>query len=213
MSRKSDHQGSGAAGALRRSFALLACCFLASAHGAAAETLASGRLLVAARDMQSTVFAETVILILNYDADLGAMGIIVNHPTSVPPAEVLPQLKGLSGYRGTVYFGGPVEMYTLLTLVRTERPPQNALNIFGDVHLVPPGSSLAAGAPADASRLRFYVGYAGWAPGQLEGEIARGDWHVRSATEDVVFAKDAGSIWQKLVPPPGLQAAIAAVAR
>jgi putative transcriptional regulator len=186
---------------------LTVACGLIAADLAAGAGLGKGALLVAARDMQSSVFAETVILLLDYGADTGAMGLIVNHPTSVQPAELLPELQGLKRYRGPVYLGGPVEMYALLALLRADKPQEGAMNIFGHVHLVSPETSLMAVPAADASRLRFYVGYAGWAPGQLEIEIARGDWHVRAATEDVVFAKDAGSVWGKLVPAEGYRTA------
>ncbi len=185
---------------------LVLACGVAAAGAAAGAELGRGALLVAAREMQSPVFAETVILILGYGADTGAMGVIVNHPTAVQPAEILPRLEGLSRYRGPVYLGGPVEMYSLVALLRDDRPPKEALKIFGHIHLVPPETSLPKGS-SDASHLRFYVGYAGWAPGQLEGEIARGDWHVRAATEDIVFSKDADGIWGKLVPAEGFRTA------
>lgn len=186
---------------------LVLACFLVAPGAQGAEHLAKGRLLVAAREIQGPIFAESVILLLNYQAETGAVGIIVNHPTDVQPAEVLPPSEGLARYRGAVYLGGPVEMHVLIALLRADRPPETALNVFGDVHLVPPEKALAAGSAADASRLRLYVGYAGWAPGQLENEIARGDWSIRAATEDVVFAKEPGNVWRKLVPARAYQAA------
>jgi putative transcriptional regulator len=185
---------------------MIACCCLGAAGPGAAEDLARGRLLVAAQDMQSEIFAESVILLLNYDEQGGAMGLIVNHPTSVPPSEMLSPSEALTRYSGRVYFGGPVEMDTLVALLRADKPPEPALNVVGRIYVVSPEKSLAAG--ADASRLRFYLGYAGWAPGQLEHEIARGDWHVRAATEDLVFATDPRGVWGKLAQPRALQAAL-----
>jgi len=186
---------------------LTVCCCLVATGAAAAERPAKGRFLVAARDMQSPIFAESVVLLLNYDADAGAMGVIVNHRTSVGAGEVLPPEAGAGRYPGPMYVGGPVEMHVIIALLRTERPPATSLSIFGDVHLTPPEKALAENPGADASRLRFYVGYAGWAPGQLEGEIARGDWHIRPASADLVFAKEPDDVWRTLVPPQGLQVA------
>ena len=54
----------------------------------------------------------------------------------------------------------------------------------------------------DASRLRGFAGYAGWAPGQLEQEILRGGWHVVPATEELVFSEAPESVWEMLVPLP-----------
>ena len=45
------------------------------------------------------------------------------------------------------------------------------------------------------------VSNAGWAPGQLAHELARGSWHVLPANEELVFAEDPSDIWRKLVPP------------
>jgi putative transcriptional regulator len=47
-----------------------------------------------------------------------------------------------------------------------------------------------------SSRLRVYLGYAGWGPGQLENETAQGAWHVLEADGDVVFAADPPATWQ-----------------
>ena len=181
---------------------LALACFLIASQPGAGEDLAGGKLLVAARAVQGGPFGESVILLLQYGMDTGAVGLIINRPMTVPLRDVLPQLQGLAQYRGPVYLGGPVEMDTVRALVLAETPPVPSLNIFGHVHLVPPEKATSAGHPADASSLRFYVGYAGWAPGQLENEVARGDWHIRSATTDLVFAEDPGRVWRELVPAP-----------
>ena len=54
----------------------------------------------------------------------------------------------------------------------------------------------------DADRLRVYAGYAGWAPGQLDGEIARGGWHVVPGDTAVVFAEEPADVWAELAPLP-----------
>jgi hypothetical protein len=84
-------------------------------------------------------------------------------------------------------------------LLRTDTPPDDAEPVFGAVHLASMDENLLESA-SSALNLRFFVGYAGWAPGQLERELAHGSWHVLPATEEVVFAKDPGSIWQQLLP-------------
>ena len=52
-----------------------------------------------------------------------------------------------------------------------------------------------------APEFRVYVGYAGWAPGQLDKEILFGSWHIIPATEEIVFTEDPDEIWQQLAPP------------
>jgi putative transcriptional regulator len=59
--------------------------------------------------------------------------------------------------------------------------------------------------------LRVYAGYAGWARGQLQNEIARGGWHVVPADADTVFELDAARIWPELIErASGKRASLAA---
>ncbi len=153
-------------------------------------------LLVASLDLRGPIFAESVVLLLHYD-ETGALGLVVNRPSNRAPTEVLPQLGDLA--TGTLYLGGPVEIFTVRSLVRTDIPPNGAVHIFDQVYLAPFDATLLQG-PSDASRQRFFLGYAGWAPQQLEAEIARGSWHIRPATAELVFARNPSDIWQELVP-------------
>ena len=177
----------------------LACCVIS--HGINAEDdLGKGKLLVATEVVQGRAFAESVILLLNYDAT-GAVGLVVNRPTEALPAQALPELAGIDRYEGTLYWGGPVELFTLRALLHSDAPPDNAVPIFDRVHLALLDENLLDGASSNAN-LRFFVGYAGWAPGQLEQELAFGSWHIVAATEALVFADDPGGIWRMLLPPP-----------
>ena len=182
-----------------RTVLALACCAI-SLGVIAAEDPGKGKLLVATEVVQGRAFAESVILLLNYDAT-GAAGLVVNRPTEALPAQALPRLAGLDQYEGTLYWGGPVELFTLRALLHSDAPPDNAAPIFDTVYLAPLEEHLLDGAPSDAN-LRFFAGYAGWAPGQLERELAFGSWHIVAATKALVFADDPGEIWRKLSPPP-----------
>ena len=51
----------------------------------------------------------------------------------------------------------------------------------------------------DGVRLRSYIGYAGWAPGQLENELQREDWHVIPGNPDMVFSERPDTVWEKLI--------------
>ncbi len=177
----------------------LACCTI-SLVAIAEEDLGKGKLLIATEVVQGRAFAESVILLLNYDAT-GAVGLVVNRPTEALPAQALPELAGLDRYEGTLYWGGPVELFTLRALLHSDAPPDNAVPIFDTVHLAPLEEDLLDSASSNAN-LRFFVGYAGWAPGQLERELAFGSWHIVAATEALVFADDPGGIWRRLLPPP-----------
>lgn len=184
---------------------LALACLVISATVSADEEPAAGKLLVATEEVRGPYFKETVVLLLRYD-ETGAMGLVVNRPVDAAPKEALPKLAGIKEYSGTLYWGGPVWLRTLHALMRTNTPPKDAEHIFDRVHLVPMDDTLLESASNEAN-LRFFVGYTGWAPGQLERELTFDSWHVLPATEELVFAKDPSGIWKILVPPRHYRAA------
>lgn len=166
---------------------------------------AQGKLLVATELVEGELFAKTVVLMLHYD-DTGAFGLVVNRPTEVKPEEVLGDEETIAGYSGTLYWGGPVHMDSLRALMRTDDPPEGAEKILESVYLVSFEDALEQ-APADAAGLRLFIGYAGWAPGQLDYEMARGSWRVLPASVDLVFAEEPSKLWKRLAPAPEERAA------
>jgi putative transcriptional regulator len=170
------------------------------------EAPAMGKLLVATEEVRGPAFAETVILLLHYD-EAGALGLVINRPMEAKPEEVLPDLHGIGNYQGTLYWGGPVRMSAMRALIRSDFPPDDALPVFDDVYRVPLDDSLPVNASSSDS-LRFFIGYAGWAPGHLDRELRFGSWHVIPATGDVVFTDDPTVIWMRLSPPQRFRAAV-----
>ena len=133
------------------------------------------------------------------------MGLVVNRPTDVSIDEALSETEATSAYSGNLYWGGPVQMASLRALMLTESPPENAEQVTASVYMVPVEAALT-GSSTDPDKLRIFLGYAGWAPGQLDGEMARGSWHVVPATEESVFAEDPGALWDKLAPSQNFRA-------
>ena len=166
---------------------------------------AQGKLLVATDLVQGELFANTVILMLHYD-DTGAFGLVVNRPTEVKPEEILDDEEGIAGYTGTLFWGGPVHMDSLRALLRTDEPPEGAEKIVASVYLVSFEAALEQG-PADPEALRLFIGYAGWAPGQLDYELARGSWRVLPGSDDLVFDDEPETLWKRLAPAEEQRAA------
>lgn len=162
---------------------------------------AKGRFLVASRALIDPNFAETVILLLSADAH-GSMGIVINRPTHVKLTEVLPDVKALRDRPDRVSLGGPVGGNVMLLLIRSHTPPAQSEKILEEVYATGSMEALrqALGRKGKTeSRLHAYAGYAGWGPGQLEHEIARGDWLVGSADAATIFDLPAAAIWPKLI--------------
>ena len=164
------------------------------------STLGKGKFLVASRELNDPNFAESVILLLDYNQN-GALGVIVNRPTEVPLATLLPEIKALQKRKDVAYLGGPVARHMLMLLTRSANPPQDSQSIFSDTYLVSQKKELeqllqSGGAQ---TKLRAYVGYAGWAAGQLDMEVARGGWHIVPADAALIFDKAATEVWPELI--------------
>jgi len=185
---------------------LLAVATLLPAVVHADSRPARGKLLVATEAVQGELFANTVVLLLYYD-ETGAFGLVVNRPTDVQLAEVLGDDEAIAAYRGTLFWGGPVHMDSLRALLVTDSPPAEAEKIVESVYLVSYEDALEAGA-ADASRMRLFIGYAGWAPGQLDSELAHGSWRVLPGSSELVFTEEPQTLWNRLVPGQEQRAAL-----
>jgi putative transcriptional regulator len=183
----------------RLAVAILSLGFAASLH--ADHPPARGMFLIANPEMTGSWFAEAVILLVQHD-ETGSLGLIVNRPTDVSPAEALPGVDGIDAFSGTLFIGGPVEAYGVLMLVRSEVEPADAAHVFADVYASGSQALLRESVRSrqSAERVRLYSGYAGWAPGQLDSEIRRGSWTVVPASAQHVFSTEPEKVWRKLAP-------------
>lgn len=162
--------------------------------------LSKGKFLVAKRDMRDPRFSETVILLIEHGSN-GAMGLVINRPTEVKLSTLLPEIKGLKRRDDTVYLGGPVNENQVFLLIRSRIKPKDSLHIFEDIYANASLSELQQlieGTKTD-EKFHAYAGYAGWAPGQLDLEVSRGDWHVLQADSRSVFEKKPSDIWPELI--------------
>lgn len=190
--------------AFRKPLLLVLC--VATFSAAADDEIRAGKLLVATELVGGPAFAKSVVLILRYN-ESGALGLVINRPTDIAPEEALPDERDVAAYRGKLYFGGPVELHTLRVLIRTQSPPANAIAVFDNVYAANLTAELLEAA-SDSSTFRFYLGYAGWAPGQLEREMAEGSWQVVPATGEIVFSDDPTGLWERLRRPAVLRVSL-----
>ena len=163
--------------------------------------LEKGKLLVASRDLRDPNFSETVILLVAYEPT-GAMGVIINRPSDVKLSTVLPSIKQLHGRSDLLYIGGPVARDRVLLLIRSTKEPEDSLAVFDDVYA---SSSLTVlrheleRKDVKGRHLQAFAGHAGWAPGQLDAELERGDWYVVSADVTTLFSTPPKEVWDKLI--------------
>jgi putative transcriptional regulator len=184
---------------------LVFVAWLAPLSASADQVPAKGRLLVATEVVHGELFAKTVVLVLHYDAT-GAFGLVINRPTDVKPEELLADDDAIAGYSGTLFWGGPVQMDSLRAMLLTDEPPEDAEKIIESVYLVSYEDALHE-LPMEPDRLRFFIGYAGWAPGQLDNEMVHGSWRVLPGSVEHVFAREPGTLWNRLKPAQEQRAA------
>ncbi|MEO0420795.1 MAG: YqgE/AlgH family protein [Pseudomonadota bacterium] len=159
----------------------------------------AGRFLVASEAIDDPNFAKTVVLVLHHDGD-GSIGLIINQHSDIAPAQLFPGVRGLGRYQGMLFLGGPVEL-SHVSVLAIEGAGGTA--VLDGVYLSNDPTTLEGllqvrGAVGERA-LRIFIGYAGWAPGQLEAEIAAGGWQVHPASAAQVFERDPSRLWQSLI--------------
>jgi putative transcriptional regulator len=167
---------------------------------ASPRELERGVFLIAGKQLNDPNFLRTVILLLEYDAT-GALGLIINRPSHVSLATLLPDVEGLDGNTRTVFLGGPVGRNQLFLLVRSEAQPSDSKLVVDGMYASTSLETLReiVSATADDTAFHAYAGYAGWAPAQLDREVLRGDWLIATADAPTVFDEDSESIWLDLM--------------
>jgi putative transcriptional regulator len=150
---------------------------------------ANGVLLVAKPSLVDPNFRETVVLVTQ-TADASTVGVILNRPTSTKHDKT----------GETLHFGGPVMREVMVALWRSERAPEAAaFHVLKGVYLTMHPRNIDALEMEAQTSYRLFMGFAGWAPGQLESELARDDWFVLPASAEVIFRKNTSGMWEELV--------------
>jgi putative transcriptional regulator len=153
-----------------------------------------GQLLIAAPAL-SDFFARSVVLVIEH-TDEGALGIVLNRPTEAPVTELVEPLADLAGPDDVVHVGGPVSPDSVIALGEFDNSGEAARLVVGDLGLIDPD------VPEPGLRgLRVYAGYAGWGPGQLDGELEAEAWIVEPARPDDPFTD--GDMWAQTLARKG----------
>lgn len=160
-----------------------------------------GRLLISEPFLPDPNFERTVVLLCEHNDD-GAFGFVVNKPSILKLNEIVEDIR----FEDVAYVGGPVQQDTLHFLHRNTSL-ENAVQIRDRIFWGGDFENLIA--QIDTARLksadiRFYLGYSGWGPGQLETELQEDSWIVCDyVTDELLFDTEPSLIWKKALENMG----------
>ncbi len=152
-----------------------------------------GQLLVAGPGLFDPNFRRTVVLVGEHGDD-GAIGVVLNRPSSAPVDEAVPPMAELVAAGDVVHLGGPVQPDAVLVMADFVSPRDEVSYVLETVGFLP-GEVEDSADLGPLRSVRVFAGYAGWAPGQLEGELAEGSWLVLPALVSDVFAARPERLW------------------
>ena len=160
-----------------------------------------GRLLVATPPLTDPNFDRAVVYVLEHHED-GAIGLILNRPTDEALVEPLDRWIDLQSAPSSVFTGGPVEESALIALAETSTPLVEEADYLSPIVGTIASADLTADpalVAAEVKGVRVFRGYAGWGPGQLEGEIEAGAWLVLDSEPGDVFSPDPDELWRTVL--------------
>lgn len=165
-------------------------------------TPAPGVLLLAPPLMPDPNFRRTVVLLCNHDEE-GSFGLVLNRMLPLHLHEVLDDIEEESSQ---LALGGPVQPNTLHILHRHgdlfPKADQVIEGVFwsGDFDLI---KAYVQSERPSTQDMRFFLGYAGWGPGQLVEEIKENSWILVQGKEAWVFPKDPTTLWRDVLRQMG----------
>src|SRR3954469_25607976 len=130
----------------------------------------------------------------------GHVGVILNRPTRRSLGSLFPEHEPSKKVVDPVYYGGPFSRGALVALVHAhDTPGPGSVPLMKDLFLAFRANTIDHVIETTPNEARYYVGYVGWRPGELRGEIDRGLWSVLDADVEMVFRKDTESLWEELL--------------
>jgi putative transcriptional regulator len=162
-------------------------------------TPASGRLLISEPFMNDPNFKRSVILLAEHSEE-GTLGYVLNHLSDYKLSDVLPDV---AYSEMPVYVGGPVSNNTLHFIHRCPGKIDGGVEIWDGIYW---GGSfetvkeLIATFQINEDEIKFFAGYSGWTPGQLDVEIEEDTWIVANKfNSELVFNHDEQNVWREVV--------------
>lgn len=162
----------------------------------------AGRLLISEPFMQDPYFKRSVVLLTEH-SDNGSFGLILNKPI---PMYLNEAIENAPLFDSRLALGGPVQKETLhyLHLLGDRIPNSTEVmdGVFwgGDFDAI---KELMLSGELQPGNIRLFVGYSGWAEGQLNSEMESKSWIVASAKKDLLFSEKPELLWSSILESMG----------
>jgi putative transcriptional regulator len=154
-----------------------------------------GSLLISEPSLKDSYFYRSVVLIVEHNRD-GTVGFILNKEIDV---ELNSLVRDFDEIESTIFFGGPVNKENLFFIHSFGKEIEGALpitkNLFwgGDFTML---KDILRKDKSNLKRVRFFIGYSGWDPGQLQMELDQNSWVVKAKVEESVLDISPKNLWK-----------------
>jgi putative transcriptional regulator len=159
-----------------------------------------GQLLISNGGLYDPNFRHTVVLIGEHNPE-GALGVVLNRALNVSVENTIPVLSHLVPSDAPLFQGGPVQPAGPVLLAELADAAVADLLVFGSVGFLV--NDISQHTEASVLRARVFMGYSGWAAGQLETEMEGDSWIVEPALEDDVFTDAPDLLWSRVLERKG----------
>lgn len=166
------------------------------------QEVKNGALLIADPFLQDANFMRSVVLVCDHQSE-GSFGFVLNRLSNLTVGKLLEQLEDCSF---PVFYGGPLEQNTVYFLHTCPDLIEGSIEILNGIfwggafeqvtHLIHTNQ-------IKTDQIRFYLGYSGWAAGQLEHEINSKSWITSAATQELIFRKNTSAMWENALKSLG----------
>jgi putative transcriptional regulator len=183
-------------------------------HGPSSANNLTGQFLISEAELRDPNFQFTVVIVVNHD-DTGALGMVINRPSNSTLGDIFPeQFLDHSASHIPLFVGGPVQQEYIFLIqqgLSEDLRSEGAIRIHGNIYFEPDVRPVLDyirdqwdELPYDhRPKLRFFAGYSGWAPGQLEEEISAEAWVTHPASGDIIFDPNPAQGWRNALRKKG----------
>ena len=174
------------------------------------DLLAKGKILISEPFLGDPNFSRSVILLLEYSSENGAVGFVLNKPTDLFMSDMIDDYPKDS-FR--FHYGGPVKPESVFFLHSIGEKIENAQNIMdglwwgGDFDQI---TSLIRSGSVAPSDVKFFGGYSGWTANQLEEELSERSWILSSLNAERIMKEDLDELWRESLKSLGKKFSIMA---